>query len=130
MVVAMAMRETPNSLRGYFILVGMLAGFSAISGILSAEGNVVVVALQGINLALALGLTAVGAMAPKLISSAPFVLYGAVWANYGWFVLLYLLALLGGAASVQLHVQVFVGLAIALYLTVNVRRLSGAEATQ
>ena len=122
------MRETPNSLRAYFILGGALLALGSITEIVQA-GTPIVLALNGLNVILAVALVVVGAMAPKLIDEAPVALYVAVWANYVWFVLLDLLALAGGAATTGLPIQVLVGLGIAVYLTVNVRRLSSASGT-
>jgi hypothetical protein len=124
----MAMRETPGSLRAYFILVGLLVTLSAGANLLTPGVDMITMALSVMNVGLGVGLVVVGALAVKLLQSAPLVLHLAVWANYGWFLLLYGLTLIAGAATSGLHFQALIGAAVAAYLSVNVARLSKAGA--
>ena len=122
----MAMRETPGSLRAYFIIVGLLVTVSAGGHLLTPGVDVITMALSVLNVALGVGMVVVGALAVKLLQTAPVVLHLAVWANYGWFLLLYGLTLIAGLGSTGLHLQALAGAAIAIYLSVNVARLSKA----
>jgi len=122
----MAMKETPNSLRAYFILIGLLAIGGAVLNIVNYGTGLLLLVINVVSIALGLGLIGVGAMTPKLLQSAPPVLHVTVWINVAWHLIMYGLVLAGGSAETQNHIQALVALAIAIYLSVNIRRLSTA----
>ncbi len=120
------MRETAGSLRAYFRSVGAFVAGYAIWTIVDLGPGPLVLVFQGVSLLLGLALLITGVMAPKLVRTAPLVLFVALWVNFGWRTILTLFEVVAGLAKTMTYVDAVIALAIALYLSLNIRRLSKA----
>jgi hypothetical protein len=121
----MAMQETASSLRAYFLLVGAYLSLSAIYTIVDIGPSALVLLFQGVTVLLGLAMLGTGAMAKTLLQDSPVVLFVVVWVAFGWRMLLTLFVLVVGIAQTGTYFDALASILVALYLTFNIRRLSG-----
>lgn len=131
----MAMRETVKSLRAYFLVVGVLAVLSALSGAKDAGGNVFVLAMAGANALIGAGFVYFGATLPRQLASdiRAIRLFLLASAAFGFGLNAIVVGLIVSAASVEaVPFQTWAALvlvpAITLYLLANVKRLAAEQA--
>ena len=117
------MRETPKSLRWYFILIG---AFNAYMGLLMfGVGSTSTPmanaeefhAVGAFNIVLGAVLIGTGMMVPKLLQSSPKTLHSVVWA-------LFALKAFSAGVGPDGNSVMIIALGIASYLSFNVHRLS------
>ncbi len=122
------MRETPGSLRVYFILVGCLTVGPAALDIANFGSIVWLMALNALSIALGVGMLVGGAMVPRLLRTMPAVLHAIVWCTFCWrLVLVAILHVATGPLAMRTYLSLVVALAIAAYLSFNIKRLSQDE---
>jgi hypothetical protein len=123
------MKETVKSLRAYFVAVGLLGGYFAVTSLAGSPG-VVEMVFSVASLLIALGFLYVGAALPSVLAKAPERIYALVGINAGIAVLRGLLVAVVAFSAPTFPVYAFVVqsvvLAICWYLFVNVKRLSAA----
>ena len=121
----MAMRETPRSLRAYFILSGLLGLALNVSSLLRG-GPLLGIVLDVVGLALCAAYLYVGVRLRHLLAVAPRQIFSVLLATVILLVAILLLSLASGAIRETWPTLVIGGL-ITWYLYANVRRLVEGE---
>ena len=116
------MKETVRSLRAYFVVVAVLSGAMNLAALVRpVNGLSMVISLIGLGFALAY--LYLGVRLKRLLVSSPEQVTGVLIAGAVFLVLLFGLGMLFGLQG-GLVAQVILGLLIAWYLFVNVKRLA------
>jgi hypothetical protein len=122
----MGMKETPGSLQAYFLIVGVLAGIANASWLKDAKGAMIAGIVTG--LAVSLGFIIAGLrIKSELPKGATSILRLLVFVIILQGVELAVVLATAGMRATREIVIVGIGLVIALYLYMNVKRLA-AEA--
>ncbi|MCU0597123.1 MAG: hypothetical protein MUC98_16910 [Desulfobacterota bacterium] len=122
----MAMKESVGSLRLYFIVVALFAGFQSASLLVESPKNVIVVIDALLSFMFAVAYLCIGiALRKLLVKSSKFVM-GVILASMGFLVLDFLSTLLVGLPFEIMGklIRLVIGLLITWYLLSNVKRLS------
>jgi hypothetical protein len=122
----MAMRETPKTLRLYFILSGLLGALGSFVVLTQGLVSPLTLVTGIINLGFSVAFLYVGFSLHRLLVETPGKISGVIQAAMGWTVLGFLLGLVGGMQVRAIVIFAFT-LLLCWYLLVNVRRLA-AEA--
>jgi hypothetical protein len=120
----MAMKESVGSLRAYFIVVALLAGFQNAALLVRSQGNIIIVIIA--LLGFAIGYLYIGIALRELLVKSSKIITGVILVSMGFLVVVFLLSLLGGVQAAMVA-QLIIGLLIAWYLLKNVKRLSSEE---
>jgi hypothetical protein len=123
------MRETPNSLRAYLIIAGLLVTGIALSTIVELGPGPLILLFHGVSMALGVGMFAAGIIAPRLLLTMPAALHILVWVSYGWRTIAIVVVVIAGIADTGTYIDAAIGTAIAIYLTLNIKRLSSQTLT-
>lgn len=120
----MGMKETPGSLQAYFLIVGVLAGIANASWLKDAKGAMIAGIVTG--LAVSLGFIIAGLrIKSELPKGATSILRLLVFVIILQGVELAVVLATAGTSATGAIVIVGIGLVIALYLYMNVKRLAG-----
>jgi CBS domain containing-hemolysin-like protein len=120
------MKESVGSLRAYFIVVGLLSGYDNYQLLTVASGNIILLVLGLIGMALSIASLYIGISLPKLLVESPKLITTVLLCALGFLVVTSLLILSLGAITAAL-IRLVIGSLIIWYLFNSVRRLSAEE---
>lgn len=123
----MAMKESVGSLRAYFIVVALLAGFQNTALLVQSQENIVIVIMALLGLGFAIAYLYIGIALRKLLIKSSKIIIGVILVSMGFQVVVFLLYLLVGVQAAVVLPQLIIGLLITWYLLKNVKRLSSEE---
>ncbi|MBW4620159.1 MAG: hypothetical protein KME17_12505 [Cyanosarcina radialis HA8281-LM2] len=120
------MKESVGSLRAYFIVVGLLSGFDHYKLLTVASGNIILLVLGLIGMALSIASLYIGISLPKLLVESPKLITTVLLVALGFLVLTSLLIMSVGLGTSAI-VRLVIGGLIIWYLFNSVKRLSAEE---
>ena len=122
----MAIKESVGSLRAFFIVTALLAGFQNTNLLVQSQRNIIIVIIALLGIGLAIAYLYIGIALRKLIVKSPKIITRVILVSMGFLVVVFLFSLLDGVQTAMVA-QLIIGLLITWYLLKNVKRLSSEE---
>lgn len=120
------MKESVGSLRAYFIVVGLFSGYDNYQLLRVASGNIILLVLGLLGLALSIASLYMGISLPKLLVESPKLITTVLLFALGLLVVTSLIILSAGFVTPAL-IRLVIGSLIIWYLFNSVKRLSAEE---
>jgi len=122
----MAMKESVGSLRAYFIITALLAGFQSTAPLVQSQRNIIVYISALIGVGFAIAYLYIGITLRQLIVKSPKIITRVILVSMGFLVVGFLFSLVDGVQTAMVA-KLIIGLLITWYLLKNVKRLSLEE---
>ena len=120
----MAFKETVRSMRAYLLIAGAIGGFQDATILAESDAEPFIVAYGVIGLAVSAAFIYCGVRLRSLLATNPRLIQRTLYATIGVIALSAALLLVAEISETGPWIHLGIGVAVALYLLANVKRLS------